>query len=125
VNPQVYKNVNCFHNCSIFRAYPADCTNEEIRNKVGKGREGKGREGKGREGKGREGISSSRRSAVGESDNVIEALKFEGLSGSPKLPKLVTGRCRFLYRILGLESRFQVRSSTRQGELKICDRNKA
>jgi|GEM_PF-987879 len=43
-----------------------------------------------------------RRSAFGESDNVIEVLKFEGMSGSPKVPKLGTGSHRFwskMYRL--------------------------
>jgi len=52
-------------------------------------------------------------SSVSESDNVIEVLILDGMGkfGSPKLPKLVTGRCRFLYRSLGLESRFHLLSA--------------
>jgi hypothetical protein len=48
----------------------------------------------------RERIYCFRRSFVSESDNVIETLNFDSLSGSPNLPKLVTGRCRLLYRSL-------------------------
>ncbi len=35
-----------------------------------------------------QGIYCFRRSSFSESDNVIEGLKFEGMSGSPKLAKL-------------------------------------
>jgi hypothetical protein len=40
-----------------------------------------------------------RRSAVSESDNVIEALKFEGMSGSPKAMNLGTGNYLLEYKV--------------------------
>ena len=46
------------------------------------------------------------------------------MAGSPKLPKLVTGRCGLLDRILGLESRFhQVHNSRMIWGLMITDGN--
>ena len=47
-------------------------------------------------------IYCSRWSFVSETDNVIEILNFDGLSGSPKLPKLGTGKCAFHCERLGL-----------------------
>jgi hypothetical protein len=47
-------------------------------------------------------IYCSRRSAVSESNNVIEALKFEGMYGSPKLMKLGTGSIRFFSEMYSL-----------------------
>jgi hypothetical protein len=46
-----------------------------------------------------------RRSSVSESDNVIEVLKSDGMGifGSPKLPKLGTGNCRFVFKNVGLD----------------------
>lgn len=47
------------------------------------------------DGKGR--IYCIRRSAVSESNNVIEILNLDNVSASPKLPKLGTGKCRSRY----------------------------
>jgi len=47
-------------------------------------------------------IYCSRRSAVSESDNVIENLSLDGMSGSPRAMKLGTGNCRSLFREKGL-----------------------
>jgi len=45
----------------------------------------------------REGIYCARWGFVSESDNVIENLSLDGMSGSPKLTKLVTGKFLFPY----------------------------
>lgn len=42
----------------------------------------------------RERIYCIRRSFVSESDSGIETLSLDGMAGSPKLPKLGTGKCR-------------------------------
>ena len=49
----------------------------------------------------REGIYCARWGFVSESDNVIEVLILDGMGkfGSPKLPKLGTGKCLFRYEI--------------------------
>ena len=51
------------------------------------------------EGEGSKVIYSFRRSFIGESDNVIENLCLEGMSGSPTTLKLVTGKCRCPFRV--------------------------
>ncbi len=43
----------------------------------------------------RERIYCIRRSFVSESDSGIETLNLDGMPGSPKQPKMVTGNCRF------------------------------
>jgi hypothetical protein len=49
-------------------------------------------------------IYCTRRSAVSESDNVIEALKFEGMSDSPKMINVGTGNCRSFFRKMDLKA---------------------
>ncbi len=41
-----------------------------------------------------EGVHCFRRSFVSESDSSTETLSLDGMAGSPKLTKLVTGNCR-------------------------------
>jgi hypothetical protein len=50
-------------------------------------------------------VHCTRRSSVSQSDNVIEVLKSDGMGifGSPKLPKLGTGNCRFVFKNVGLD----------------------